>query len=68
MHSLPLIPFLWAFLAGYVAIAAAVAVSTYTPRHKRHWALVSLFWLPILVITCISIVQAVVVLRRYDLD
>ena len=66
MHDFPTIPFLWAFLACYVAIAAAVAVSTYTPRHKRHWALVSLMWLPILVITCISIAQAVIVLRHYD--
>jgi len=68
MHDFPTIPFLWAFLAGYLAIAAAVAVSTYTPRSKRHRALVSLMWLPILIVTCISIVQTVVVLRRYDLD
>jgi len=66
MPSLPLTQSLLAFLACYVAIAAAVAVSTYTPRHKRHWALVSLMWLPILVITCISIAQAVIVLRHYD--
>jgi len=68
MHSLPLTQSLLAFLGGYLSIAAAVAVSTYTPRNKRHWALISLLWLPILIVTCISIVQTVVVLRRYDLD